>query len=167
MRARVVMTVAAVVAVAAAIAGGIYVTRDGPQRGDPGEFAVGVVRLIVENRYGEAWADLHPIDQRVASKGEYVGCENRTRFSAKFVRATPGPVTDEAVGLGNGRFVRSKAVEVRVTLKEADLEPFVVRHTMHVVPSGSKWTWILPSWRYVDFRDGRCTSAPRTDSQSS
>ena len=156
-----------VVAVAIAIAGGVYLTRDDGPQGDPGEFAVGVVRLIVENRYGEAWADLHPIDQLVAPKGEYVGCENRTRFSARFVRATPGHVTDEAVGLGNGRFVRSKAIEVRVTLKEEDLEPFVVRHTVHVVPSGSKWTWILPSWRYVDFRDGRCTNAPRTDSQSS
>src|SRR5262249_4205040 len=119
------IAIAFVVAVAIAIAGGVYLTRaDGPP-GGPGAFAVGVVRLIVENRYGEAWADLHPIDQLVAPKGEYVGCENRTRFSAKFVRATPGPVTDEAVGLGNGRFVRSKAVEVRVTLKEEDLEPFV------------------------------------------
>jgi hypothetical protein len=161
------LAIALVVAVAVAIAAGVYLTRDDGPQGDPGEFAVGVVRLIVMNRYSEAWSDLHPIDQRVAPKGEYVGCENRSRFSAKFVRATPGPVTDEAVGLGNGRFVRSKAVEVRVTLKEQDLEPFVVRHTMHVVPSGSKWTWILPSWRYVDFRDGRCASAPRTDSQTS
>lgn len=161
------LAVAGVLAVAAVIVGVVFVTRDDGPSGDPGVFAVDVVRLIVENRYGEAWADLHPIDQRVASKGEYVVCENRSRFTAAFVRATPGVVTDEAVGLGNGRFVRSKAVEVRVTLKEQDLAPFVVRHTMHVVRSGSKWTWILPSWRYVDFRDGRCSSAPRADSQSS
>ena len=162
------LAIAAVVAVAVVIAGVVFLTRDSDTpRGDPAVFAVDVVRLIVENRYGEAWADLHPTDQRVAPKVEYVGCENRSRFSARFVRATPGTVTTEAVGLGNGRFVQSKAVEVRVTLKEQDLAPFVVRHTMHVVPSGSKWTWILPSWRYVDFRDGHCSSAPRSESQSS
>jgi hypothetical protein len=158
---------AAVVAVGIAVAVAVAVTRPSEPPPDPSAFAVDVVRLIVENRYAEAWGDLHPVDQRVAPKGEYVGCENRSRFTAAFVRATTGNVSDEAVGLGNGRFVRSKAVEVRVTLKETGFDPFVVRHTMHVVASGSRWKWILPSWRYVDFRANRCPDAPRADSQTS
>jgi len=162
-----------VVVVAAAVAAAVVATRSGgeavakaPAAG-PLAFAVDVVRLIVQNRYGQAWSALHPADRRVASRSEYVGCENRSRFTARFVRARVAHVADEAVGLGNGRFVQSKAVDVLITLAEEGVDPFVVRHTMHVVPSGSKWTWILPSWRYVDFRANRCPNAPHAPSPAS
>jgi hypothetical protein len=162
-----------VVLVAAAIAAVLIGTRSGDEAAakdpaaDPRAFAVDVVRLIVRNRYGEAWGALHPVDRQVASKGEYIACENRSRFTATFVRARVAHVADEAVGLGDGRFVASKAVDVLITLAEEGVAPFVVRHTMHVVPSGSKWTWILPSWRYVDFRANRCPTAPHAPSPTS
>jgi ABC-type thiamine transport system substrate-binding protein len=167
------IAVAGVLAVAVAIAAALVATRSDGEAvakdptADPRAFAVGVVRLIVQNKYGEAWGALHPVDRRVASRAEYVGCENRSRFTARFVRARVAHIADEAVGLGNGRFVRSKAVDVLITLEEDGVAPFVVRHTMHVVPSGSKWTWILPSWRYVDFRANRCPTAPHAPSPPS
>ncbi|HEY3182297.1 MAG TPA: hypothetical protein VGJ77_05620 [Gaiellaceae bacterium] len=167
------IAIAGVVAVAAAIAAALIGTRSGGEAvakeptADPRTFAVDVVRLIVQNRYGEAWGALHPADRRVASRAEYVGCENRSRFTATFVRARVAHVADEAVGLGDGRFVKSKAVDVLITLVEDGVAPFVVRHTMHVVPSGAKWTWILPSWRYVDFRANRCPTAPHAASPPS
>jgi ABC-type thiamine transport system substrate-binding protein len=167
------IAIAGVLVVAAAIAGALIATRAGGDAAakepaaDPRAFAVDVVRLIVQNRYAEAWGALHPADRRVAPKAEYVGCENRSRFTARFVRARVAHVADEAVGLGDGRFVRSKAVDVLITLEEDGVDPFVVRHTMHVVPSGSRWTWILPSWRYVDFRANRCPNAPHAPSPAS
>ena len=167
------LAAAGVLAVAVAIAGALVATRSGGDAAakeptaDPSAFAVDVVRLIIQNRYGEAWGALHPVDRRVASRAEYVGCENRSRFTAKFVRARVAHIADEAVGLGNGRFVRSKAIDVLITLEEDGVAPFVVRHTMHLVPSGSKWTWILPSWRYVDFRANRCPTAPHAPSPPS
>ena len=159
---------AGVLAVAAAIAGGIvFATRDQGPPSDPRPFAVDIVRLIVSNRYAEAWDDLHPVDRRAASRAEYVDCENRSPFAATFVRARVAKVSDESVGLGDGRFVRSKAVDVLITLRDVGVAPFVVRHTMHVVASGSKWTWILPSWRYAEFRANRCPTAPPASTSES
>lgn len=172
MRPRLIAT-AGVLVVGAGIAAALIGTRSGGEAvakepsADLRAFAVDVVRLIVQNRYGEAWGALHPADRRVASKAEYIGCENRSRFTARFVRARVAHVADEAVGLGDGRFVHSKAVDVVITLEEDGVAPFVVRHTMHVVPSGSRWTWILPSWRYLDFRANRCPTAPHAPSPAS
>ena len=164
-RRRTVLAVGGVVLVAVAIAAIVAATGsrgDAQARpaGDPADFAVNVVRLIVENRYGEAWADLHSVDRRVAARADYVDCENRTRFTSEFVRARTATVRDEAIGLGNGRFVESKAIDVLITLRDDGVAPFVVRHTMHVVADGGRWTWILPPWRYRDFRAGRCPTAP-------
>ncbi len=119
------------------------------------------MRLIVENRYAEAWETLNPVDRSVAPKSEYVRCENRSPFTATFVRARLGHVGDESVGLGDGRFVDSKAVEVLVTLRAAGTPRFVVRHTVHVVAADGEWSWILPAWRYGYFRDDVCPSAAR------
>jgi len=153
-----------VVAVGAAIAAVVVATTGGHAAAaptdDPGAFAVDTVRKIVQNRYADAWDTLHPVDKSVAPKREYVRCENRSRFTATFVRARVGHVGDESVGLGNGRFVDSKAVEVLVTLRAASAPRFVVRHTVHLVVADGKWTWILPAWRYGYFRDDICPTSP-------
>jgi hypothetical protein len=159
------LAVGAVLAVGAAIAAVVVATGsrgDAQARpaGDPADFAVNVVRLIVQNRYAEAWKHLHSVDRRVAARADYVSCENQTRFTSEFVRVRTATVRDESIGLGNGRFVQSKAVDVLITLRDEGVAPFTVRHTMHVVADGGRWTWILPPWRYRDFAAGRCPTAP-------
>jgi hypothetical protein len=130
-------------------------------------FAIGVVRQIVQNRYGEAWETLHPADRRVAPKEEYVRCEKRSPFSARFLRARAGRIADESIGLGTGRFVESKAVEVLVRLDSEGVAPFVVRHTVHVVAVEGRWAWILPAWRYGYFRDNVCPTGERAPARAS
>jgi len=66
---------AAAVLLAAVVVAGCGAAKQ-PQA-DPGVFATKVVDLIVHNKYSDAWADLHPVDQQVAPSTEYVGCENR------------------------------------------------------------------------------------------
>jgi hypothetical protein len=44
-------------------------------KADPRQAALKVLDQIVHNRYTEAWDDLHPTDQGVAPRAEYVGCE--------------------------------------------------------------------------------------------
>ena len=133
---------------------------NGKPTGDPGAFATHVVDLIVHNKYPQAWGDMHPVDQKVAPFGEYIGCEARSPVIAvprtmKVVR-----VNDESVGLGDGSFVDSKAVQVRLGFAGG----FHVVHTVHVVADHGKWKWILPSWRFRDYRANRCPGSTSSSS---
>lgn len=125
---------------------------DGTPKDDPGAFASKVVGLIVHNKYSTAWEDLHPADQAVAPFGEYVGCETRNPVIAVPRTVKVMSINDESVGLGNGTFLDSKAVDVRLGFAGG----FKVTHTVHVVADHGKWKWIIPSWRYRDYKADRC-----------
>jgi hypothetical protein len=119
---------------------------------DPAQFAVKVVQLITHNQYEQVWTDLHPDDQKVAPLHEYVGCESRSPVIAVPTRIKVLSVNDESVGIGNGRFAQSKAVDVSLDFAGG----FNVVHTVHLIEKDGHWKWILPSWRFRDYRDGRC-----------
>ena len=119
---------------------------------DPGVFAAKVVGLIVHNKYTAVWDDLHSADQKVAPLTEYTGCETRNPVIAVPRTVKVLKVTDESIGIGNGKFVDSKAVAMQLGFAGN----FKVTHTVHVVADGGKWTWILPSWRYRDYKADTC-----------
>jgi hypothetical protein len=144
-------SIAAVVALVA-LASGCGGHSAAPRQ-DPGQFAVGVVTLIVHNHYARAWTDLHPVDQKVAPLAEYVECETRSPVLTAPTSMKAVGVSDESVGLGNGRFVLSKAVAVRIRFPG---QRNVLVHTVHVVAERGSWKWILPSWRFRDYRADRC-----------
>lgn len=137
----------AVVAVAAGCGGSNAQPKD-----DPGAFAVKVVDQIVHNRYSSAWNDLHPADQKVAPSSEYVQCENRSPVLAAPTSTKVLSVSRESVGIGDGSFVDSRAVHVRLGFTGG----FKLVHTVHVVAAHGKWTWILPPSRYREYRADRC-----------
>jgi hypothetical protein len=119
---------------------------------DPKQTAEHVLDLIVHNHYTQAWDTLHPTDQAVASRAEYVGCESRspvltTPTSVKVVR-----VHDESVGLGDGKFLPSTAVELRLGFTGG----FHVVQTVHLVASDGKWRWILPPAKYRAYKANVC-----------
>jgi hypothetical protein len=140
------------VCVVAALAAGCGAGGSATPSGDPGAAATNVLDQIVHNRYTDAWADLHPIDQAVAPRAEYVGCESRSPVIARPRTVRTMSVKDESVGLGDGTFVDSKAVALRMGFAGG----FSVTHTVHLVASKGRWTWILPSWRFRDYRADRC-----------
>jgi len=119
---------------------------------DPGVFAVKVVDQITHNRYTTAWGDLHPTDQKVAPSSEYVGRETRNPVIAVPRTMKVLGVRAESIGIGDGTFVDSKAVAVRLGFAGN----FKVTHTVHVVANDGKWTWILPAWRYRDYKSDTC-----------
>jgi hypothetical protein len=129
---------------------------------DPAVFAAKVVDLIVHNKYSDAWGDLHSVDQKVAPSTEYVGCENRNPVIAVPRTVKVLSVQDESIGIGDGTFVDSKAVAVRLGFAGG----FKVTHTVHVVADHGDWKWILPAWRYRDYKGDTCPteagSAPPT-----
>jgi hypothetical protein len=141
-----------VVAVSVAACG----SKDARPNESPRVAALRVVDQIVHNRYAEAWGDLHSIDQNVAPLAEYVGCETRSPVIARPLSVKVVSVTDESVGLGDGKFTESTSVDVRMKFSGG----FKLVHSVHLVAEHGEWKWILPSWRYRDYRDDRCPTDP-------
>ena len=123
---------------------------------DPSTAAVRVVHQITANKYAQAWADLHSKDQDVAPLGEYVDCETRSPVIVRPRGVKVLKVTEESIGIGDGTFVETKAVAVRLTFAGA----FKVTHTVHLVAEDGRWKWILPSFRFRDYKANRCPVDP-------
>jgi hypothetical protein len=143
--------VAGVVVLAAAGCG----SNDARPKESPKIAALRVVDRIVHNRYAEAWGDLHSVDQNVAPLAAYVACETRSPVVARPLSVKVVSVNDESVGLGDGKFLDSTSVDVRMTFAGN----FKLVHSVHLVAEDGKWKWILPSWRYRDYRAGTCPTA--------
>jgi hypothetical protein len=148
---RIVTSAAAIVLVAAGCGSANAKPKD-----DPGKVALAVLDLITHNHYAQAWGDLHPEDQRVAPLAEYVGCEARSPVIARPLRVKVVSVSGESVALGNGKFVESTAVGVRL----AFAGNFSLVHTVHLVASHGKWRWILPARRFRDYEADKCPTDP-------
>jgi hypothetical protein len=129
----------------------VALTACGSSAGDPKQIATREIDLIVHNRYTEAWDELYSRDRAVAPRSEYVGCESRSPVLERPTSMKALSVSDESVGIGDGTFVKSKAVKVRLVFRGGRLV-----HTVHLVKDDGKWRWILPSWRYRDYKDDRC-----------
>ncbi len=122
-------------------------------------FARGIVGLIAENRYGQAWQRLHPSHQRSARYADYVMCEKLSPIPGRLISVTAGRVADERVAIRPGRLVSSKAVRVDIVLRDlAGEESTVVATTVHAVPFNGSWRWVLPQDRLADYAAGRCPS---------
>jgi hypothetical protein len=119
---------------------------------DPKDVAVHVLDQIVHNRYTEAWDGLYGADQKVAPRREYVDCESRSPVNATPISVNVVKVEDASVGLGDGTFVDSKAVSLRLGFTGG----FKLVHVVHLVADDGAWHWILPSWRYRDYKADRC-----------
>jgi hypothetical protein len=142
----------ALVVVAAALLAGCGSSSSAP-KDDPGVFAVGVVKLITGNSYARAWQDLHSTDQKVAPLEEYINCESRSPVLTQPTSVRVVKIVDASVGLGDGKFLPSKAVDVRIAFPGQE---HVLVHTVHVVAEDGHWKWILPSWRFRDYRANTC-----------
>ena len=150
------MTRVALLLLVGALVAGCGATKHAQPKDDPAPFATKVVGLIVHNKYSAAWGDLHSVDKQVAPSSEYVSCEIRNPVIAVPRTVKVLSVKDESVGMGDGTFVDSKAVAVRLGFAGS----FKVTHTVHVVDDHGKWTWILPAWRYRDYKGDTCPSDP-------
>jgi hypothetical protein len=148
------LLVAAVVLVVTAAGCG---SNNARPKENPRVAALRVVNRIVHNQYAQAWGDLHSVDQKVAPLAEYVACETRSPVIARPLSMKVVSVNDESVGLGDGKFLDSTSVDVRMTFAGN----FHLVHSVHLIAEDGKWKWILPSWRYRDYRADRCPTAQK------
>jgi hypothetical protein len=153
-------------ALAAAIAAGLsiwLVGRDdrsaaaAPPKDDPVVFLRGIVRGIASNEYDRIWPSLHPAQQRVATRGLYVRCEESDPVAGRLerievVRALNQRITVPGAGAG---LVDSKAVTFRLKLTDGTGETTGVV-TAHAVAVAGHWRWILTRSRFEVYRSGSC-----------
>src|SRR5262249_13754914 len=90
-------------------------TSNARPKEDPRTAALRVVDRIVHNRYAQAWGDLHSVDQKAAPLAAYVACETHSPVLARPRSVKVVSVNDESVGLGDGKFLDSTSVDVRMT----------------------------------------------------
>ena len=138
------------------------ITQRGTARGDPVAFLKGVVREIAANDYSSVWQTLAPAQQRLVPESEYVRCESASPIPGHLTSLLVVRAFDEPVAVaGAETTVASKAVTFRLTITEAALhESVVVTHTVHAVPAGARWAWILPPDRFQLHRSGTCGADP-------
>lgn len=131
--------------------------------GSPVVFLRGVVRQIAANHYAQAWQTLAPGQQRLVPENEYVRCESASPIPGRLASIKVVRAFDELVAVaGTGRaLVSAEAVTFRLEITEPALdESVVVTHTVHAVPAGSRWAWILPPSRFELHRSGFCGAKP-------
>lgn len=145
---------AAAGAALAILAAGCGSSHSGAPAGNPKQVAVRVLGLIVHNRYTQAWDSLHPSDQAVAPRSEYVSCESRSPVIAVPTSVKVVAVHDESVGLGDGSFLESTAVDLRLGFTGG----FHVVKTVHLIASHGAWRWILPPAKYREYKADACPS---------
>jgi hypothetical protein len=119
-------------------------------------FASYVVKLMGQDRYDEAWRHLHPAHQAAAPREIYVACEHASPLphiaAVEVARVRAVWVTVPGVA---GR-VAGHAVELRTTFTQSGLDPYAVRHTVHVLAVNKRPVWILPLARYREYANGSC-----------
>jgi hypothetical protein len=129
----------------------VVLSACGSSAGDPKDVAVQSINRIVHNDYAKAWEELYSKDRAVATRDEYVGCESRSPVQEAPRKMRALSVGTESVGIGDGTFVDSQAVKVQLDFRGGRLV-----HTVHLVKDGGKWRWILPAYRYRDYKDDVC-----------
>jgi hypothetical protein len=123
---------------------GVAASTTAKPHGSPARFLSHVVRLLVANRYADAWQSLDPADQALAPEPVYVACESLSPIPGSLVSI-------RAVHVGHDR--TGVAVRFRLRIAEAGLTTTVAL-TAHAVVSGQRWAWILPPARRALYREG-------------
>jgi hypothetical protein len=125
-----------------------------------GAFMKGVVRQIVTNDYEHAWQSLHPAQQQLVPKDDYVRCELQSPIAGRLAWIKVVRVTNARFAVGGlaGR-VAGKAVALRIKLVDDDSgASVVVAHTAHAVAVAGRWRWILPAQRIGLYSSSACAA---------
>ena len=110
-----------------------------------------VQRITTEFSRGQAgrlWDELAPADQAIVSRARYAACQGNEGFLLKSVKVLDS--YSEPVDV-DGSSERSDAVTLQVTSDTG-----VTTATIHAIPSGGKWHWILSSADRAAFLTGKC-----------
>jgi len=131
----------------------------------PVAFLETLIAQVVDNDYGRAWQTLHPAHQLVAPLREYVRCEELSPIPGRLTAIAVVAVRDEQLRIAGAAPVDSKAVSLRITIRNmATGQRQAVATTFHAVAVDGRWRWVLPRPRYALYRANACgAGGPPTD----
>ena len=115
------------------------------------DFVRQVTTQFSRGQSGRLWDTLLPADQRVVTRARFVACQANEGWNLKSMKVLETYADTVNVGTTS---LQSRAVTVRVTSDDG-----VTTATVHAVPVGSKWHWILQPSDRTAYMKGKC---PRT-----
>ncbi len=140
------VTAVLAVLIAGACGGGSGGSGTGKETAD-----VFVKRITTEfsrGQSGRLWDDLVPADQAIVTRARYTACQGNEGFILKGIKVLD--TYSEPVDL-DGSSEHSEAVTLQVTSDTG-----VTTATIHAVPIGGTWHWILSSTDRAAFAAGKC-----------
>jgi hypothetical protein len=138
----------AVVVLATAACGGSGGTAGSGGTESAKAFVQRITTEFSRGQTGRLWNELAPADQAIVSRARYTACQGNEGFVLKQVKVLDS--YSEAVDV-DGASEHSDAVTLQVTSDTG-----VTTATIHAVPIGGRWHWILSSADRAAFRSGKC-----------
>ncbi len=114
-------------------------------------FVKSVTTQFSRGQAGRLWDTLLPADQAVVSRPRYTACQTNEGFQLQNFKVLETYADTIDVG---GKATRSTAVSLQVTSDDG-----TTTATMHAVPVGGKWRWILPAADYAAYKRGVCPAS--------
>jgi hypothetical protein len=111
-------------------------------------FVTRVTEEFSRGQSGRLWDSLARRDQAVVSRARYMACTRNEGWDLRSVKVLE--TYKEPVDVG-GASESSDAVTVRVTSSNG-----ITTATLHAIPSGTGWRWILPAADRAAYAAGRC-----------
>ncbi len=111
-------------------------------------FVQRITTEFARGQSGRLWDELAPADQAVVSRARYTACLGNEGFTLRSVKVLDS--YSEPVEV-DGASERSDAVTLQVTSDTG-----VTTATIHALPIGGTWHWILSSADRAAFTAGKC-----------
>ena len=117
-----------------------------------GRAQVDYLEDLYNGRFGQAYADLHPIHKQVVSRTVFSDCAASTIPVGEVDSIEVLDVFDDPVEISSNGEQRAKAVRVRLTSTDGKSVTFV-NHELNV---GDRWYWVLNDSAIRTYQAGRC-----------
>jgi len=110
---------------------------------------------LYNGRFGQAYAELHPVHKQVVSRSLFTDCAASTIPVGELDTIEVLDVFDDPVQISSNGEQRAKAVRIRLTSADGKSVTFV-SHELHV---GDRWYWVLNDSAIRAYQAGRCPGA--------
>jgi hypothetical protein len=144
-----------------AVAHGASKTDEWPSLRSAGSFMLDDIRYKTDGKWSLAWQTLYPAHKSIATRGEYVACEEQTPWAAPVQSFEVVGVKRASFRIPGGGIVDGAAVAVRIGVGGfSPRDPLTFVHSFHLVPVNGHWTWLLSPQRYTLYRGDGCGRFP-------
>jgi hypothetical protein len=122
----------------------------GSKSESPSAFVRRVTQEFSRGQAGRLWDELHPADQAVVTRSRFITCQSNEGFGLRKFKVLE--TYSETIPVA-GKNAESTAVSVQVTSDDG-----ITTATLHALPVGGAWRWVLQPSEYAAYKRGVCPS---------